>query len=160
MCEAVGKPITRSDLPSLFPYRQRDELLCSLSGANDVWVQLIYWQFCQTAAKWNNNRAAKYCGEAWRGGQGLPGGLPERRAGMPPRRGSPACSPPVEHELLLTRFSFRREKLSVARLQREVAQSKSEGAMVSCGGSLPCDSCLTDAGPRCVLSCWRWSPEH
>ncbi|XP_028939503.1 nck-associated protein 5 [Antrostomus carolinensis] len=38
-------------------------------------------------------------------------------------------SPPVTNELLFTRFSFRREKLSVARLQREVAQSKSEGAM-------------------------------
>lgn len=45
--------------------------------------------------------------------------------------------------MLFTRFSFRREKLSVARLQREVAQSKSEGTMVSCGNRLLCDSYFT-----------------
>lgn len=52
----------------------------------------------------------------------------------------------VENELLFTGFSFRREKLSVARLQREVAQSKSEGAMVSCAYSPLCNSCLTASG--------------
>lgn len=124
------------------------------------WIQLIYWQFCQTATRWNNNAAAKYCRETWRGEQGLPGGLPERCAGMPPRWGSGAFFLPVKNELLFTRFSFHREKLSVARLQREVAQSKSEGAMVSCGNSLLCDSCLTTSGLRCVMSCWRRSPEH
>lgn len=68
---------------------------------------------------------------------GLLGGLPQRCAGMPPRQGRAAFSPPVKNELLFTCFSsFRREKLSVARLQREVAQSRSEGAMVSCGNSL------------------------
>lgn len=49
------------------------------------------------------------------------------------------CCPhgkPMGNELLLTGFSFLREKLCVARLQREVAQSKSEGAMVSCAHSL------------------------
>uniref|UniRef100_A0A8C9F186 NCK associated protein 5 n=1 Tax=Pavo cristatus TaxID=9049 RepID=A0A8C9F186_PAVCR len=35
----------------------------------------------------------------------------------------------VRQDLLFMCFSFRREKLSVARLQREVAQSKSEGTM-------------------------------
>lgn len=76
-------------------------------------------------------------------GRALPGGLPERRAGTPPWRGCGASSPAVRNEMLFTRFSFRREKLSVARLQREVAQSKSEGTMVSCGTRLLCGSYCT-----------------
>lgn len=48
---------------------------------------------------------------------------------------------PEGNELLLMGFSFLREKLCVARLQREVAQSKSEGAMVSSAYSLLWGSC-------------------
>lgn len=132
-----------------------------------VWMEQMMFRFgwfidssVKTATKWNNNAAAKYCRETWWGERGLPGGLPERCTGMPPRWGSGAFSPPLKNELLFTHFSFRREKLSVARLQREVAQSKSEGAMVSCGNSLRCNSCLPTSGLRCVLSCWRWSPER
>lgn len=53
---------------------------------------------------------------------------------------------PEGNDLLFMGFSFLREKLCVARLQREVAQSKSEGAMVSCAYSLLCSSSLTAPG--------------
>lgn len=41
----------------------------------------------------------------------------------------------------------------MARLQREVAQSKSEGAMVSCSNSLLCNSCLTASGLPLGIFC-------
>ena len=44
---------------------------------------------------------------------------------------------PEKDGQLIMYICFSREKLAVARLQREVAQRRSEGAMVSAGWSVP-----------------------
>lgn len=123
---------------------------CFVVWMKQIWIQLTYWQLCQTATEWNNNTTTRYC----RGAQGRDWGLPGVTPAMC-RNAQAGLGEPGENELLLTGFSFLREKLCVARLQREVAQSKSEGAMVSCAYSLRCNPGLAH-----LCAGWRCSPEH